>query len=84
MGKLQLDQSKAIIKKYFLAVFSTARASLVQIPSLNPFEKNLCVNCQFKVQRNMIVYWQTYRNPAFFTNESINFYVRKSGDFVKL
>ena len=50
MGKLQLDQSKAIIKKYFLAVFSTARASLVQIIlplqlSSQPFEKNLCVNC---------------------------------------
>ena len=44
MGKLQLDQSKAIIKKYFLAVFSTARASLVQIIlplqlSSQPFEK---------------------------------------------
>ena len=44
MGKLQLDQSKAIIKKYFLAVFSTARASLVQIIlplqlSSQPFKK---------------------------------------------
>ena len=88
-GKLQLDQSKAIIflslLQYFLAVFYSSR--IISLDSLSRdlpsivittlWKKCLCQLSMKQVQRNMIGDWQTYRNPAFFTNESIRFYVNK-------